>query len=475
MASANVSFEQIPGSTRDPGVYFEFNSRLAVRNLPGNPQTLRLVGQKLVAGQAAVATPYKFFSDVDAAELFGYGSHMHLMTRAALKANPYTQICAIAVDDGAGSQAATGSLVFAGASATKGGSLVLRVGNQEARIAVDAGMTPANVAADLAAELGNHPEFPVAATATAGTLEVTARHKGTTGNDIKLAARWEGVTGLNVAVNAMTGGTGSPDIGPGLAAIQDAGDNLLVMPFSDTTNLTKLRDHLDYVGNGLEQRGASGMLATTGTYGTAVAQAAGINHGRLSLGWLYGSDSLPWEIAAAYGAVKAFEEDPARPLNGLELKGIHVPPIQMRMGRVEREAALHNGVTPIKVGPGERVQIVRSISTYTLNPQGILDPAWLDMTTVWTLDYVRLAVRQRLALRFPRDKRTPGVLKKIRSEIIDVLRRLEELEIVEEVAANLPGIVVEYDAQESGRVNVRIPVDVVNGLHVIAGVIDLIL
>lgn len=474
MASANVSFEQIPGSTRDPGVYFEHNTRLAVRNLPGNPQTLRFVGQKLASGGAELATPYKFFSDAEAADRFGYGSHLHLMTQAALKANPYTQICGIAVADSSGSQAAKGTVTFAG-TASKGGSLVLRVGYRDVRIAVDAGMTAANAAADLDAELDNHPEFPVSPVATEGVLELTARHKGLSGNDIKLAARFEGVTGLAVTVVQMAGGTGSPDIGPALAAIQDAGDNLLTMPFSDAESVTKLRDHLDYVGNGLEQRGASAMLATTGTYGTAVAQAAGINHGRLTLGWLYGSDSLSYEIAAAYAAVKAFEEDPARPLNGLELKGIHAPPIQMRMGRVEREAALHNGVTPLKVGPGERVQIVRAISTYTLNPQSILDPALLDMTTIWSVDYVRLALRQRLALRFPRDKRTPGVLKKIRSEIIDVLRRLEELEIVEEVAANLPGIVVEYDGQEAGRVNVRIPVDVVNGLHVIAGVIDLIL
>lgn len=475
MASANVSFEQIPGSTRDPGVYVEFNTRLAVRNLPGNPQTLRLIGQKLAGGSASVLTPYKFFSDTEAADLFGHGSHLHLMTRAALKSNPYTQICAIAVADGAGSQEATGTVTFAGAAATKGGSVVLRVGYQEARIAVDAGMAPTEVAADLVAELGNLPDFPVSASAEAGVLEVAARSPGLTGNDIKLSARFEGVTGLTVAVVAMSGGTGYPDIGSALAAIQGSGDNLLVMPFADTSNLTKLRDHLDYVGNGLEQRGALGVLATVGTYGSAVAQAAGINHGRVTLGWLYGSDSLPWEIAAAYAAVTAFEEDPARPLNGLELKGIHAPPIQMHMGRTEREAALHNGITPIKVGPGARVQLVRSVSTYTVNQQDIPDPSLLDTTTIRTLDYTRFAVRQRLALRFPRDKRTQKALKKIRSEIIDVLRKLEELEILEEVEANLPFLVVEYDLQEAGRVNFRCPADVVNGLHVIAGVIDLLL
>ncbi|MCS5514629.1 hypothetical protein NWF32_00125 [Pseudomonas qingdaonensis] len=55
------------------------------------------------------------------------------------------------------------------------------------------------------------------------------------------------------------------------------------------------------------------------------------------------------------------------------------------------------------------------------------------------------------------------------------LSKLEELEIVEEVAANAPGLVVERSLQDVNRLNASIPVDVVNGLHVFAGRIDLLL
>lgn len=476
MASPNVSFEQIPGSTRDPGVYFEFNARLAVRNLPGNPQTVRFVGQMLASGSATTGVDYKFFSDAEAAELFGYGSHLHQMARAALVANPYCQVCAVAVADAAGSTAATGTLTLTGGPATKGGSMVVKIGNRQARVAVDAGTAVADIAAALVAAVANMPELPVTAGAVGGVVTFTAKHKGETGNAIPISVRFEYVTGVTAAVVAMNGGAGNPDLGPALAAIQDAGDNIVVTPYVDAANLVKMRDHLAYVGAGLEQRGAISTLAEVGTYGSALALAESINHERMSLAWLYGSKSLPWEIAAAYAAVAAFEEDPARPLNTLELKGIDVPPVELRIGRVEREAALHNGVTPIKVGPdGTSVRIVRAVSTYTVNPADVLDPAWLDLTTVRTLDYVRLALRQRLALRFPRDKRTPGVLLKIRSEVLDVLRQLEALEIIEAVEENKGRVIVEYDSQEAGRVNIRVPVDVVNGLHVIAGVIDLLL
>ena len=63
----------------------------------------------------------------------------------------------------------------------------------------------------------------------------------------------------------------------------------------------------------------------------------------------------------------------------------------------------------------------------------------------------------------------------MRSEIIDVLLKLEELEIVECVMENLPGLIVERDSQDPNRLNAKIPVDVVNGLHVFAGRIDLLL
>ncbi len=63
----------------------------------------------------------------------------------------------------------------------------------------------------------------------------------------------------------------------------------------------------------------------------------------------------------------ASEEDPARPLNTLQLKALDVTALASRPGRNEQENALHNGLTPFVVGAGDKVQIVRAISTYTKN------------------------------------------------------------------------------------------------------------
>ena len=157
----------------------------------------------------------------------------------------------------------------------------------------------------------------------------------------------------------------------------------------------------------------------------------------------------------------------------LDLSVLPVPPESSRLSRTEQEVALKNGVTPLEVGPGEVVQIVRAISTYTRNAAGATDISLLDMTTIRTLDYVARTVKERIDLRYPREKLSTRTPPKVRSEVLDVLRQLEQLEIVEEVEANAAGVICERDLQDPNRLDCRIPSDVVNGLHVFAGVIDL--
>ncbi|HEY4721419.1 MAG TPA: phage tail sheath C-terminal domain-containing protein, partial [Anaerolineae bacterium] len=151
------------------------------------------------------------------------------------------------------------------------------------------------------------------------------------------------------------------------------------------------------------------------------------------------------------------------------------PALADRLSRIEQENALNNGVTPLEVGPGEKVQIVRAITTYTLDAQSIPDISLLDLTTIRTLDYVRKACRERISLRFPREKLSERTAPKVRDQLLDVLYKLEELEIVEQVDANKDGLIVERDSQDPNRLNAKIPTDVVNGLHVFAGRIDLLL
>lgn len=472
MASPNITLYEIP-STRVPGQYIEFNTRLAVRTLPGNPQKVLLIGQMLATGTAAPLVAIDIFSNEQAAVYFGRGSVAHMMATAAISSNRYLQLQMIGVPDAAAAKAATGIVTLVGA-ASGSGTVSVWLGTARVDVAVSAGDSAEAIATAVANTINQQSELPVTAMAEAGVVTVTAKHKGQVGNDIILQAQ-STATGTTVTVTAMAGGETDPDIGPALAAVFAAGHNIIASPFSTQTALTTLRNHLDDAGGPLEMRGAIGVAGWRQSLSTGTTLAGHINAGRITLGWHNGSVKLPAEIAAAYAAVIASEEDPARPLNTLPMAALDVTPLASRPGRNEQENALHNGLTPFIVGPGDRVQIVRAISTYTVNAQGVDDVALLDITTIRTLDYVRKACRERIALRFPRDKLSSRTRGKVRSELLDVLLKLEELEIVEEVTANMTGLIVERDSQDVNQLNAAIPVDIVNGLHVFAARIDLLL
>ena len=473
MASPNISFDTIPASIRKPGKYFEFNTRLAVRTLPQNRQEVLIVAQRLSGGSVAAHTPVRIFDDAQAADYFGAGSQVHLMARAMLTANAYVALSAVAADDNPAGVAASGTIAVPDNAAAAGTARVY-AGNVYAEVAVAKGDAKADVAAALKAALDAKPDLPVTVAVATNTLTFTAKNKGVAGNGIflGLVATNGCITGT---VTAMSGGSGDPDIGPALATVFGHQYHELVVPYGDVEVLKKLRSHLESVSGAMEQRPGVGVFGATGALSAATTLAGELNADRMLGAYVRGSRSLPCEVAAAMAGIMAFEEDPARPLNTLELKGIHAPVIKDRLSRTEQEVCLNNGVTPLEVGPGGRVQVVRAISTYTQDAQGVDDVSLLDITTIRTLDYVRRACRERISLRFPREKLSEKTPPKVRSELLDVLYKLEELEIVEAVDTHADGLIVERDSQDSNRLNGKIPTDVVNGLHVFAGRIDLLL
>lgn len=471
MASPNIQFDTIPVSIRKPGKYFEFNTRLAVRTLPGNPQSLLIIAQQT---GTEPCEPRRIFDADTAGLLFGFGSQIHSMVLTAMHANPYLELTVLPLADPESGLPAT-AVVTPSGEAQSAGVVSITIAGKTVSIALAKDDTPSECAVTLAQAVNLIEELPVVASVTeSGVLTLTAKHKGTCGNGITVSVQ-SSVPGMKCTLTPMQGGQGEPDFQAALAKVFSGDYAIYCVGTTQPEHLKALSDHLESMGAPLEQRGAIGVYALTGTLEDAITLATATNSGRLTGAVLPGSPSLSYEVAASYAAIIASEEDPARPLNGLTLKGISPSPISHRLSRTQQEAALKNGVTPLEVGAGEAVSIVRAISTYTKNSEGSPDSALLDITTIRTLDYVRKAIRERMSLRFPREKLSTRTLPKVRSEVLDVLRKMEELEILEEVASNAEGVIVERDIEDPNRLNARIPADVVNGLHIFAGKIDLIL
>ncbi|MTC34185.1 phage tail protein [Providencia alcalifaciens] len=470
-----VTFDTIPGSIRKPGKYFEFNTRMATRTLPSNPQTLLIIAPMLSSAQVAPLTPIDIYDDGVAGTAFGEGSLAHLMAKSAIQANSYLQLQVIGVEEAVAGKKATATVTIT-APATRSGTFSLSVCGERLDIPVETADTAAALNQAVLEAVNARGDLPVVASLEgeeSTVLTLTAKQSGAWGNDIALEVQ-STAKGVTATVTAMQGGENNADIQPALDAVFAAGHNIIAQPFSDKDSLLKLRTHLEKVSGPLEQRGVIGAAGWTGTLSTGTTLASDINDGRTSIAWYPGSVKLPCQIAAAYGAVIAFEEDPARPLNTLELKGLDIAPVTKRAGRNEQENALHNGLTPLEVGTGNRVQIVRAVTTYTRNVEGVEDTALLDLTTIRTLDYTRKACRERLSQRFPREKLNERTRAKVRSELLDVLIKLEEEEILENVEENKGMLLVERDGKDPNRLNAAIPADVVNGLHVFAGRIDLL-
>lgn len=484
MASPNIQFTQVPEGIRKPGVYFEYNTSLAVRGLPTIQNSVLLLGQRTTSGSVAENVPTKIFGSEDSKLYFGAGSVLHMQSIALYKANPYlSDVTCVAMDDGAGT-AAEGAWGFTG-TATASGTITSWIQDQRVDLSVALDATADEVAAALEVEIAKYEDtLPITAAVTTNKVTLTARNQGTLGNYIPTAQVIDVAGILTTGETGMVDGATDPTMTAALTAVFPGEYSVYVSSLVDDTSLAAIATHVDTKSNAIEMRPAIvtyGFTELVGNVAALKTQAGTtLNDGRISVATLdyvstVAGQASPVQIGAAYAGVLASATDPAQPYNNLELVGIPAPAVEDRWSRSEQEDFLDNGVTPLHVIPGEKTAIVRAISTYTTNAAGTADPSLLDITTIRTLDYTRNAIATRLENRFPRAKLSSRTPQKVRTQVLDVLRQLEELEIVEEVEANKAGVLVERDSSDANRLNVRVPADVVNGLHVLAGVIDLLL
>lgn len=474
--SPAFSVSSVPSTTRKPGFYFGYNTSGAVNSLPANDQKMLVIGQRTANGSVAANVLQTVYDSETAATYFGRGSIAHLMVKELLTANAYLQVDVITLDDATAGVMAGGSVTLAG-TATAAGSVTLYVAGVAVTVALSSGDTAAVAAADLVAQVANQPDLPVTAAVDANNpakINVTPLHKGAAGNGIALS--WVSqTTGITATVAQLSGGQNDPDIQPALTTVFGAGHTMIVVPYTTQTCLLTLKSHLTQVSNSIEQRRATGYAGWSGTIAQGITLAEAINCERISIAWHNGSACPQWQIAAGYAATGASEDDPGRPWNTLTIAGLDITAASQWPSRTEQESALHNGLTPLEIGPdGTSVQIVRAISTYLVTANGVADDSLLDITTIRCLDYMAKAWRDRIRLRFPRAKNSERVRKLIRSELLAVAKQAEDAELIENVDAYKDQMLVQQGNNPTWAI-AKIPCDIIPGLHVFAAEIDLIL
>jgi len=499
-----IAFNNIPTTVRTPGVYAEIDNSRALQGLIQNPHKALILGQKIAAGTAAVATLQSISREDLADGYFGPGSILSRMCKVFKKNNPNTELWAMALS-ATGGVAASATIKFSvglsatGNSASGTGTYYLLINGQQVYGTIQSGwsVTDVNSLFQTTINTTNFSHLPVkASTNAASALNLIGCHQGEALNYIDIRANY--YTGQSLpkcfpdapTITGMAGGTVNPDLGDAWAVVEGEQFHYIIQPYLDTPNFVEIETELADRFLPLEDLQGHGFTAVRGTQASCTTLGNSRNSPHNTIIGFNDSPTDPAEWAAALGAVAAekLNNDPARPLQFLRLKEILPPPIENRFTRPERDVLLYDGVATFIVDSGGNVLIERCITSYQKNALGLPDPSYLDVQTLATLGEIRFQYKARMANRFivPRFKLaddgfpvTPGSFiatpATVKQETIALFKLLYDRGLVENFDDFRANLVVERDLSDRNRVNVLLPPDLVNQFRILAGLIQFIL
>jgi phage tail sheath gpL-like len=482
-----LEFNSIPLSILTPGSFVEFDDSRAQPSLALRPLRILIMGQMLAAGVGAPLTPYPVRSPAASQKQFGRASMVDRMIKALWKTNSTTELWAIGLDDNGAGVAATHTITVTHAP-TAAGTLALYIAGTLVDVAVAATDLVADVATNIAAAINANLDLPVTAVAAAAVVTTTCIWKGLTGNDIDFRLNYfegdESPDGLTITFAAGTAGAGNPDITAALAALGDQQYHVIAFPWTDGVNLALLATELAARRGPLQMIEGLAFSSAKGTLGQLATLGALPNSPDISISEARGP-ATTWERCAREAGTIAFYGgiDPARPFQTLALAGDIAPKPVERFVREDRDTLLHDGISTHVVDPGGNVLLERPITTYLVNPDGAPDAAYLDVTTMLTLGYLRYTLRARIAAKYPRHKLMddgdpipPGqpivTPKTLNAELVCLARDWEAAGLVDNIDEFKSLLIVERDKTDRSRVNALIPPDIISGLRVFAGQIQ---
>ncbi|MBQ3134771.1 MAG: phage tail sheath subtilisin-like domain-containing protein [Oscillospiraceae bacterium] len=250
----------------------------------------------------------------------------------------------------------------------------------------------------------------------------------------------------------------------GAFAAMAAAEDLAVV-VCDSTDLAvqqALRDSVNAASTAQRERIAVVAGDRSEGVDALVTRAAGLNCERVVLaapGCVDGEDKelSALELAAAMAGAVAGLSDPAVPLGGAQLMGLHG--LAAAYSDEELDVLIRGGVTVAESVAGV-VSVVRGVTTRT-TMAGATDSTWRDLSAVLVVDDVIPAIRNALKSRFRRAKNTAQSREAIRSQVVLELENKLEREII----AAYEGVSVVQDSEEPTRCLVDFSFTVTHGIN----------
>lgn len=387
-----ISYDHIPQALRYPGVYIEIDGSQA--GLGEDIPAVLLVGQKLATGSAAAGEIVRVSSVTDAELKAGAGSMLAQMADRYRAIDAVLDLYLLPYADNPAGVAATGTITVT-AAATINGTLSLYVAGKLISIGITTGMTTAQIATAIAAAFTD-TDIPVTAAAVASVVTLTARHKGTCGNQIDLRLNLYGepnVTGLGLTLAAMTGGTGDPAPGD-LTAI--LGTNrwyrYVALGINDAATLAAWHTESQRRYQPPVQAGFRAFTAFRGDYAAAAAFGETKNYEHICDLALAVNPTSTWEAAAIVCAAAApkLYNSPVESLEGIPLIGMLGVTY---FDWTNANSLLFKGMSILQVSKDGSCSIKRLITLHQFRPDGSADDAYLDVNTPEVLERIRYTQR----------------------------------------------------------------------------------
>ena len=478
-----IGFSEIAADIRVPGAYVEIRAAEAGGGSPRFRSLL--IGQKLAAGRVAAATPTRIGNPSDAVVAFGAGSMLAQMAAIFRRQNPYGELWAVGLDDaGAGTKAVW--TVTVNSAATAAGTIALYVGGRRVAVGVGSGDTANNIATAIKNAIDDlGTRVPAAAAAAAAVVTITARHAGAAPDLTVTHSLYPGETlpaGVTLAIANGTPGATDPTLTDALDAVGAETFGLIATPYSAAAAMTSIENELKARWGATVALDGNAITAVRGT-ASVVGTLGGARNSEFSTMMDMATSPTPapeWAAAVAGAASLSAAADPALPFNTVRLVDVLAPPVKDRRTWAERQTLLTSGIATHTVDVGGAVRIERLITTYQ-TVGGDADDAWLDLNTPLTLAYLRSDYASRMKRKFGRAKaagdtdrarsgQTIATPKVIRAETIAWFDDMFGLGLVENREGFVEGLLVQRSQPD--RIDVRQPTDIVNPLHVIAGLLD---
>lgn len=483
-----ISFNNFPSNIKVPLFYAEVDSS-AANTIQDNGASLIIaypLADSSIERNKLIIMP----SADQAKKLAGRGSQLSRMVESYRNIDNFGELFVIAVDEPTAGSNATGTIQISG-TAEETGTLSLYIGNSKIQSQVTVSDSAETVANGLHNAINTHLDLPVTAVLNNSTITLTAKNKGLSGNDIPLCFNYYGTVGgedtpdgLNIVINQMNGGTGTPNLTPVIAAMGDKLLDFIAFPFNDLSSLATFNHEMDdTTGRWSYARQLYGHTYTAkkGNLTELVEFGDKLNYQHITVaGYESRVQTGLDELIAMRTARNAvfIRNDPARPTQSGMLNGALPASDSNQFTLTEQQSLLSHGIATAYVSSGNLL-IQRDITTYQRNSYGIADNSYLDSETLHTLAYVLRKLRSVITSKYPRHKLandgtrfgagqaiiTPAVAK---AEINATYRQLELMGLVENFDVFKKNLIVERNINDPNRLDVLFPPDLVNQLRVFA-------